>query len=361
MKARRSLQQLIEDAGLSPALVRQPCLPAPTQPVITASEEDNLLARGLLVTQRRNNPDYKDPNKQLKRIFKTSKEKERLQDTNQWEFSQEELDRALTAAIDRPTSSPGLVQAFLNLGAKVNFVETHDDKKSKGPKNNNSNSVLRRRSTVLQQAATLRRADTVSLFASSGADQTTLDEGLRAALAANDHGCIQELLRHGADVNSCPNALADAVRSNNQNLVRLLMRSPKALRPDIVSSCLPAAVQLKSEPIVSMLMGNGADANFNSAAALAMAISGRDYRLSVALAAGPIPLTVASLHTLLKVAMNMQQTPQETFQFLQLLLCCGYVTRGYRVHLPQVQDKIWHSASYFFMFFRIKLTSYPHL
>ncbi|KAF2708484.1 hypothetical protein K504DRAFT_468816 [Pleomassaria siparia CBS 279.74] len=319
MKARRSLQQLIEDAGLSPVLTRQPCLPAPTQPVITASEDDHTLARGLLVEQRRRNPDYRDPNK-LKRIFKTSKEKEKLLDTNQWEFSQEEIDQALLAVIDKPTTSSGLIQAFLNLGAKVNFIDTSDDKKNKGSKKANG---LRRRSTVLQQAAGFRRADSVSLLASSGADQTTLDNALRAALSANDHACIQELLRHGADINNFPNALSDAVRSNNQNLVRLLMRAPKALRPDIVSSCLPAAVQHKSEPIASLLVGNGADPNFNGAAALSMAISSRDFRLSVALVAGSIPLTSVSLQTLLEVVMNMQQTPQETLQYLQLLLCCG--------------------------------------
>jgi ankyrin repeat protein len=320
MKSRRSLQQLIEDAGVCPVLVRQPCLPAPSQPAITASEEDHTLARELLVDQRRRNPDYKDPNKQLKRIFKTSKEKEKLQDTNRWDFSQEEIDQALSAVIDKPTTSPGLIQAFLNLGAKVNFIDTSDEKKTKGSKKLD---VLRRRSTVLQQAATSRRADSVSLLASSGADQTTLDIGLRAALAANDYSCVQELLRHGADINSVPNALADAVRSNNQNLVRLLMRAPKALRPEIVSSCLPAAIQHKSEPIVSLLIGNGADPNFNGATALSMAIASREYRLCVALVAGSIPLTVVSLQALFEVVMNMQQTPLETHQYLQLLLCCG--------------------------------------
>jgi ankyrin repeat protein len=321
MKAKGGLQQLIEDAGVSPVLVRQPCLPAPAQPVITASEEDHTLARELLADQRRRNPDYKDPNKQLKRIFKTAKEKEKLQDTNRWDFSQDEIDQALSAVIDKPATSPGLIQAFLNLGAKVNFIDTSDDKKTKGTKK--PDVALRRRSTVLQQAATSRRADSVSLLASSGADQTTLDIGLKAALAANDYSCVQELLRHGADINSAPNALADAVRSNNQNLVRLLMRAPKALSPDIISSCLPAAVQHKSEPMVSLLVGNGADPNFNGATALSMAISSREYRLCVALVAGPIPLTNVSLQGLFEVVRNMHQTPQETYQYLQLLLCCG--------------------------------------
>ena len=106
MKARRSLQDLIQEAGISPVLVRQP-LPAPSQLQVLASEEDHALARTLLVEQRKNDPQYKDPKKDLKRIFRTSKEKDRLQDPGQWEFSQDEIDRALTGVIDKPTTSPG--------------------------------------------------------------------------------------------------------------------------------------------------------------------------------------------------------------------------------------------------------------
>ncbi|KAJ4298060.1 hypothetical protein N0V90_005959 [Kalmusia sp. IMI 367209] len=319
MKARQNLQDLVRDAGVHPIPDRQPCLPAPTQPAIIASEEDHTLARQLLVEQRVNGPDYRDPGKQLKRIFRSSKEKEKLQDTNQWDFSQDELDRALSAVIDKPATNPGLVQAFLNLGAKVNFVET-TDKKNKA----NKKPIVadRRRSTVLQRAATVRRADSVSLLAASGADQTTLDEGLKAALAANNHPCVQELLRHGADLNKCPNALADAVRANDQNFIRLLLRAPKALRPDIISSCLPAALQQTSEPIISLLIGHGADPNFNDADALTMAISQREYRLAVALVAGSIPLSPTSLQTAFETAMRISAA-QDLYQFLQLLFCCG--------------------------------------
>jgi len=209
MKGRRSLQELVRESGVKPVLERQPCLPPPTQPAILASEEDHAQARQILVERRIHDPDYRDPSKQLKRIFKSSKEKERLQDTSAWSFSQEELDQALSDVIDKPATGPGLVQAFLNLGAKVNFIETASSKKNKGGKP--SVTVDRRRSTVLQRAATVKRFDSVSLLASSGADQITLDEGLKAAIAANDSSCVQELLRHGADINKHPNALADAV------------------------------------------------------------------------------------------------------------------------------------------------------
>lgn len=192
MSARPNLRDLIQEAGVRPVSDRQPSLPAPTQPVVIASEEDHTLARSLLVEQRVNGPDYQDPGKQLKRIFRSSKEKDKLQDTSQWEFSQDELDRTLLAVIDKPGTSSALVQAFLDLGAKVNFVDV-PNKKSKGGKR--PGFAEKRRSTVLQRAATVRRADSLSVLASSGADQVTLNEGLKAAVAANNHPCVQELLR----------------------------------------------------------------------------------------------------------------------------------------------------------------------
>ena len=73
MKAKRSLQDLVRDAGL-PFPERQPCLPAPTQPVAIASDEDHTLARQMLVGHRRNDPSYRDPSKQLRGMFKSTKE-----------------------------------------------------------------------------------------------------------------------------------------------------------------------------------------------------------------------------------------------------------------------------------------------
>ncbi|PVI07225.1 hypothetical protein DM02DRAFT_609199 [Periconia macrospinosa] len=318
MEARRTLLDLVELADVTPVRERNPCLPAASQPALVVSEEDHTLARHLLVEQRRNSPEYKDPSKQLKRIFKSSKEKEKLQDTNLWDFSQEELDKALSSVIEKPATSPGLVQAFLNLGAKVNFVETYGKKN----KSNQSNNAARRRSTVLQRAATTRRADSVSLLASSGADQTTLDEGLKVALGAHDYPCVQELLRHGADLGKFPNALADAVRSGDQNFVQLLLRAPKALRPEVVSSCLPAAVQQQSERIVSLLIGYGGNPNFDNASALKTVISQGEYRLAVALVAGPTPLSSPTLQNLLGTTLALP-TAQLLYKFMELLFCCG--------------------------------------
>src|SRR5690348_9760236 len=126
---RVSLGELIRHAGITPVTTRQPCLPAPSQPNNLSSEEDRTQARDILIRRRQKNPESKDA--VLKRIFKSSKEKEKALDTTQWEFSQDELDQALSAVIRNSESSPGLVQAFLSLGAKVNFVDTSDKKKSK--------------------------------------------------------------------------------------------------------------------------------------------------------------------------------------------------------------------------------------
>lgn len=314
MEQRVTLQELVRRAGVTQTLTRQPCLPAPLESAVTASEEDQTQARTILLNRRAKNPEHKDV---LKRIFRSSKEKKELQDAPQ--FTQDELDQALSAVLRGPTTSPGLTQAYIDLGANVNFIDTPEKKRRQS---NQANTSLRRRSTVLQQAASLRRPACVSLLASSGADQTTLDEGLKAALAANDQECISELLRHGADLNQFPNSLANAVRTNDQNLVRTLLRAPKALQPKIISSCLPAAVQQMSEPIASLLIAYGADPNFDSCSALNMAIGKQDYRMSVALVAGPIPLTQVTVQRLLDTTMRLP-TCEAQLQFLQILLCCG--------------------------------------
>ncbi|KAF1834523.1 ankyrin [Decorospora gaudefroyi] len=314
MERRASLNELIRNAGVTP-VERQPCLPSATQPLIVASEDDHAQARNILLDRRVKNPESKGG---LKSIFKKPKEKGKAQELGQ--FSQDELDQALSAVISSPTTGPGLIQSFLSLGAKVNIIETPDNKKKRS--GNQPSTGLRRRSTVLQQAASLRKADGVHILASSGADQTTLDEGLKAALAANDQACVQEILRHGADLNKFPNALANAVRSNDLNFVRLLLRAPKPLRTEVISSCLPAAVQQTSDAIISLLLAYGADPNFDSASALNMAIGKQSYKLVAALVAGPIRLTQSTLQRLLDTTMRLP-TPQATLQFLQLLLCCG--------------------------------------
>ncbi|KAL1601105.1 hypothetical protein SLS59_005775 [Nothophoma quercina] len=313
---RVSLGELIQHAGITPVTTREPCLPAPSQPKNLPSEEDCTQARDILIRRRQKNPESKDAI--LKRIFKSSKEKEKALDTTQWEFSQDELDQALSAVIRNPDSSPGLVQAFLSLGAKVNVVDG-DKKKSK---NNAPNSSLRRRSTVLQQAATLRKADAVNLLACSGADQTTLDEGLKAALTAKDQACVEELLRHGADLNRFPSSLAAVVQYGDQDFVRLLLRAPKALHPEIISSSLPVAVRQNSEPIASLLISYGADPNFDSASALNMAIGKEDWHMTLILVSGPTPLAPPNLQRLLDTVMRLR-TCVATLRFLQLLFCCG--------------------------------------
>ncbi|KAF9698391.1 hypothetical protein EKO04_003625 [Ascochyta lentis] len=314
---RVSLGELIRAAGITPAATRQPCLPAPSQPNSPASEEDRTQARNILIRRRQKNPENKDA--VLKRIFKGSKEKEKALDTTQWDFSQDDLDQALSAVIRNPDSTPGLVSAFLEMGAKVNFVDASDKRK---PKSNTPNASARRRSTVLQQAATLRKTESVKLLAYSGADQVTLNEGLKAALVAKDQACIEELLRYGADLNRFPSALATAVQSNDQNFVRLLLRAPKALRPETISSCLSAAVRQNSESITSLLVMYGADPNFDSAGALNMAIGKEDWKMTLTLVAGPIPLTAQNLQRLLDTVMRLR-TCAATLRFLQLLFCCG--------------------------------------
>jgi ankyrin repeat protein len=313
MERKITLQELIQKAGVAQDVTRQPCLPAPTETAVLASEDDHAQARTILQDRRAKNPEHKDV---LKRIFR-SKDKKDSQEVAQ--YSQEELDQALSAVLRGPTTSPGLTQAYLDLGAKVNFIDTPEKKRRAS---NQPNTGLRRRTTVLQQAAALRRPTCVSLLAGAGADQTSLDEGLKAALTSNDQESVKELLRYGADLNNFPNALANAVRSNDQNFVRTLLRAPKAIQPKIISSCLPAAVQQGSDKIVALLVAYDADPNFDSASALNTAIGMQDYRMAATIVTSPVPLTKATLQRLLDTSLRLP-TCEAQLQFLQLLFCCG--------------------------------------
>ncbi|KAF2197925.1 hypothetical protein GQ43DRAFT_379877 [Delitschia confertaspora ATCC 74209] len=319
MAITRNLQQLVQDAGVTPLVAPEPCLSAPRQINVSTSEVDRNLAWRMLVEQRKTQPGYEDPNKKIF-LFKSSKEKEKLQDPRLWEFSQDELDQALSAVIGKQSSSSGLVQAFLERGAKVNHIETASETRTKGFKK--TDTVSRKRSNVLQRAATMRKSDTVSLLASSGADQKTLDEGLRAALASNDQFSIEELLRHGADINKCPDALAGTIRSGDLSYVRILLRNPKPILPDTISASLLEAVQQRSEVIISLLAGYGANPNFDNARALKLAVSLCEYRLAVAMAAGPMHLTPSTLQDVFSLTVRMP-SQQDMQQFVELLLCCG--------------------------------------
>lgn len=94
-----------------------------------------------------------------------------------------------------------------------------------------------------------------------------------------------------------------------------------------MSSCLPAAVQQQSEPTISLLIGHGADPNFSQATTLITAISQRQYRSSVALVAGSIPLTPKSLQFAFESVIRITDS-QDLYQFLHLLLCCGLSPTG---------------------------------
>ena len=108
---RVSLGELNRHAGVSPVVTRQPPLSPPPQPSHISNDEDRKQAREILVRRRQKNPESKDA--MLKRMFKSSKEKEKALDTTQWEFSQDELDQALTAVIRNPEPNPKNISVLL--------------------------------------------------------------------------------------------------------------------------------------------------------------------------------------------------------------------------------------------------------
>lgn len=315
MPPRTSVAELARRAGIGPPVSRQPCLSAPSNPPPRVADEDRAQARNLLSEQRKGKPGYKEPDKQLKRIFRSSKVNEQLGDPNHWTFSQEELDEALLGLLNGHPR-PSLVQALLDLGASVNIVEASNDKTKK------KNDSLKRRSTVLQRATSRRNFASVSLLASSGADRQTLNDGLKVALAAKDLSCIEELLRHGADINQHNDGFTQAVASADLALLQLLLRAPQPPTPDLVSRSLHLAAQFQSVPTVCLLIAYGADPNHHDASAFKQALSTRNYHLALAIARSPIAITPQSLQGTFDIVLrNPDQAILE--DFIELLLACG--------------------------------------
>ncbi|KAF2803492.1 ankyrin [Mytilinidion resinicola] len=315
MSTRTSVAELARRAGISPPVSRQPCLSAPSKPPPRVTDEDRTQARNLLSEQRMRKPGYVQPDKQLKRIFRSSRVNERLGDPTHWVFSQEELDEALLGVINEH-QRPSLVQALLDLGASVNIVEASKDKTKK------KNDTLTRRSTVLQRAISKRGVESVSLLASSGADRRTLNDGLKVALAEKDLSCIEELLRHGADINQHNDGFTQAVASADLALLHLLLRAPQPPNPDLVSRSLHLAAQFQSIPTVCLLIAYGADPNHHDASAFKQALSTRNYHLAVAIASSPIAITPHALQGTFDIVLrNPDQAVLE--DFIELLLACG--------------------------------------
>ncbi|KAL2847011.1 hypothetical protein BJX68DRAFT_276918 [Aspergillus pseudodeflectus] len=112
----------------------------------------------------------------------------------------------------------------------------------------------------------------LAFFARAAGLDAVLSSALPTAIRMDNTRAVQILMEEGADTNTCSEDFAKCVHENKLDLIRLLLRSQKAVSNAITTNALPVAVELGNIETIQLLLAHGADADFKKGLALKHAI-----------------------------------------------------------------------------------------
>ncbi|KAF4634237.1 hypothetical protein G7Y89_g3872 [Cudoniella acicularis] len=233
---------------------------APGLPERFRTPEDEAIAHDILV---RNKEVKIESRSRLSRAFTTKSKRTK--------FSDRETFRALASVVKgKEIAGPGVVEVLTGL-----FLDQHGDVNFE-PQKKSMGSIFRKghqeRSRLLETCAEAGNAEFVQIL-SRHSDKTSLDNSLEIALqnrgtsanrdAIRQDLMIRTLISRGANGS---NTIGAAVRAGDETLLSMLLqgRPPQAT----LSEALPLASTFPAidirHRILSMLLENGADLNYNS-------------------------------------------------------------------------------------------------
>lgn len=186
----------------------------------------------------------------------------------------------------------------------------------------------------LQIATERGQKDYVILLASrqhpTPPSQNSLDESLQIALKQRSPPIVKELLRYGANPNTC---LAEFHRfvghgdAGTEFTGLLLNSSTYALDQCEKDAALLKAIELSSLNMISQLLAFGADANFSSGYSFKWAVKRQDLKLLTLLVSTSRNIRPESLQDAIDhVCKEDDLSPQDKVAFLDLLLSAGAST-----------------------------------
>jgi hypothetical protein len=174
---------------------------------------------------------------------------------------------------ENSTSSPGLVQALLELGGDVSVARPKS--KSLWKKALRKDQEVRR-SDVLQKATQNCSLEVVWIMALS-ADDVAKTEALQFAIQQNDTSKGLVLLNGGADADKFCDEFLFAVEKNRDDMVEILLRATKGPCATCRTTGLVTAANNGNLRNSLLLLEKGADADYENGAALQKAIgAGRE-------------------------------------------------------------------------------------
>jgi hypothetical protein len=211
----------------------------------------------------------------------------------------------------------------MELGADVNFeryATKNVFKKIKGDDQDD------KRSDVLRKAAMSSEVGMVQLL-SSKADQASLDEGLGSAIERGDLEITKVILQYGGNPEELHEQFLAKVEEVKEDLVELLMRGPKRPCLECRAKGLVTAVETGSLRNATALLLNEADADYQQATALQMAVRSGRIDLLVALTTGMKPPSPASLDKAVLIAYT-EATHDMEKKFALIEICLSGGARG---------------------------------
>ncbi|KAH0169792.1 hypothetical protein KCU67_g2917, partial [Aureobasidium melanogenum] len=275
------------------------------------TEKDKEVVTMMLNERRVTDPEYKAP----KEISKLVKSKAKLA-----EFSDKELNRALVAVVNE-NGPLEVVDCLLSMGASVDVTRRASTNMWKKVTKKDQTD---RRSDVLQTACGYENLELIELLA-AWADQSTLDDSLSIAIVRNAPKKIEILLRSGADPKDAHDEFLNAVRMDQVATVVTVLSGTKNPCGRCKAMALIEAVQMGSTGLINNLIASGADASFEEARALSLAISRFDLGATVTVISGLVPPTASQLDRAAAQAYNLASScePNLRLQLIEACLCAG--------------------------------------
>ncbi|KAL0930377.1 ankyrin repeat containing protein [Colletotrichum truncatum] len=311
----RRIIQFAEEWGLEPPPSPTP-LTRPSSPPSFRSPEDDNKAEELL-KRKQASIGRTDSTTNLRRAF-TSKKKT-------WDYKVvfETLDQHIA---DR--GSPGVAEALITLlvlsGGDVNMAQKA--RTSLLPRRKSLDS-FGERSKLLQHAVHNGQLDMIQVLLPH-ADNFALDASLPLAMRAENVEIVELLLRYGAGIlqsNEAQEAFREACASGRQaDLIATVLRSEGRPPSSWLSQCMVDATKAGCLTTVLHLSRSDADADFNQAEALKIAIGQGRHDIALALIMGNHPPKRPGLDEAFSQLLDHpSMNPNDKVAVAELLLCAG--------------------------------------
>ena len=291
-----------------------------TSPPPAATSADIKAAQDLLVSQKKNDPTFKDPSKRLKNVLRSSSTKQKKDDAAQWLFKPHQLSAALRKVVEESDNAP-LARALIEKGADTNMF--HKPPTGSIMKSSGEATPIDYLLIAVRRNAT----NILSVLASYNPPANNVEAALKQAVEQKlAHACLI-LLQQDVDPNVNGGAIFDAaVASQDVEIVTLLLRARSKVHHLYVSRNLLIAVEQGNPKLTATLVKYGADVTFADGAALNNAVRKQDVTLVLILLSGlssaaSAKASSAAIDECLSNTSTLSN--DEQYLLLESLLCAG--------------------------------------